>query len=154
MKSLFRLAIILLSLLYCTACGGKEQSGNDQTDTPEEVAEFAIAVSEITATSARVAITPKSKYIKYYFDVLRADYYRVYHEQYGFQRFINATINALSSKDNITTDEALVLLLSMGNATYDFNSLDPDTEYYVVVMGLDINGWITTEVYSKSFNTL
>ena len=154
MKSLFRLAIILLSLLCCTACGGKEHSGNNQTDTPEEVAEFAIAVSEITATSARVAITPKSKYIKYYFDVLRADYYRVYHEQYGFQRFINATINALSSKDNITSDEALALLLSMGNATYDFNSLDPDTEYYVVVMGLDINGRITTEVYSKSFNTL
>ena len=101
-----------------------------------------------------MAITPKSKYIKYYFDVLRADYYRVYQEQYGFQRFINATINALSSKDNITSDEALALLLSMGNATYDFNSLDPDTEYYVVVMGLDINGRITTEVYSKSFNTL
>ena len=101
-----------------------------------------------------MAITPKSKYIKYYFDVLRADYYRVYHEQYGFQRFINATINALTTKENISTDEALSTLLSMGNATYDFNSLDPDTEYYVVVIGLDINGRITTEVYSKSFNTL
>ena len=154
MKSLFRLAIILLSLFCCTACGGKEQSGNDQTDTSEEVAEFAIAVSDITATSARVAITPKSKYIKYYFDVLRADYYRVYHEQYGFQRFINATINTLTTKDSISKDEALALLLSTGNTSYNFTSLDPDTEYYVVVMGIDINGQISTEVYSESFNTL
>ena len=154
MKSLFRLAIILLSLLCCAACGGGLSNGGNQTDTPEESAEFTIELTDITATSVHVAITPKNRYIRYYFDLLRAEYYRVYNDQYGFQRFVNATINSLTTKEAISKSEALDTLLSTGDISYTFTALEPETEYYVVVMGLDINGQISTEVYSKQITTL
>lgn len=158
MKSIFKYAVMFTTLLCLAACGGGEDTptddpNNGNPDVPEQVAALTISVTNITATAARVSVTPQSKTTKYYFDILRAEYYREYNEQFGFQRFINNTINSLMDANSMTKEDVLSRILSAGDDSYGFTGLDADTEYYAVAMGIDQDGLITTEIYFESFKT-
>ena len=111
MKHFFKL-VVLSFLLLVTACnkGGDEIHNEDKPDTPEQPetkAPFKVEVIDITATAARVSVTPTDKGSKYYFDLLRAEYYKEYNEEFGFQRFIDNTIKNLMESNNFTKDEVL-----------------------------------------------
>ena len=152
MKRIFKFAILCATTLAMVACGGGEDNpagSDDGTQTPEpEVDALKIEVLDITAVSARVSVSPKDKKSKYYFDILRAEYYREYNEQFGFQRFIDNTINSLIKANSLTKEEVLSRILSAGDDSYGFTNLSADTEYYAVAMGVDDSGLISTSIYS------
>ena len=157
MKHFFKL-VVLSFLLLVTACnkGGDEIHNEDKPDTPEQPetkAPFKVEVIDITATAARVSVTPTDKGSKYYFDLLRAEYYKEYNEEFGFQRFIDNTIKNLMESNNFTKDEVLSRILSAGDDSYGFTNLSADTEYYAVAMGIDSKGLITTDIISVKFST-
>ena len=157
MKRIFKFAILCATTLAMVACGGGEDNpagSDDGTQTPEpEVDALKIEVLDITAVSARVSVSPKEKKSKYYFDILRAEYYREYNEQFGFQRFIDNTINSLMKANSLTKEEVLSRILSAGDDSYGFTNLSADTEYYAVAMGVDDSGLISTSIYSLPFKT-
>ena len=152
--------IPFLALVLFCACSGGEVI-DDSTPTPDpdpeqpaEKVPFTIDILDVTATEARVSIFPADNKTKYYFDLLRAEYYRDYEEQFGFQRFVDNTIRSLMEANSMTKEQVLERILSAGDDSYGFTSLNADSEYYAVVMGIDNQGFITTSVVSKSFKTL
>lgn len=148
MKWFFCIAALLFVLL-ASACG-------EPTPTPEpeeQESPFLIAITDISATSARVAVFPTDKDSHYYFDLLTAEYYKIYAEQFGFQRFINGTTNTQIAASGATKEEVLDQIVSVGDDSYTFTNLTAETEYYALAFGIDRNGNITTEVISKPFKT-
>ena len=158
MTKLFRFTTVFAAFMFLVACGGGENigSGNENNPDPEIPAEkspFRVEVLDITATAARVSVFPTEKKAKYYFDILQANYYNEYNEQFGFQRFIDNTINSLMKANSMTKEDVLSRILSVGDDSYGFTTLKADSEYYAVAMGIDESGMITTKIVAVPFKT-
>lgn len=150
--------------LLLVACGGNdnipsggENNGGteepDQPDGPQRKVPFTIEVLDITETAARVSIFPENKGTKYYFDILREQYYNEYNDKFGFQRFIDNTVKNLMEANNMTKEQVLSRILSSGDDSYGFTGLEAGSVYYAVAMGIDDNGLINTDIAVKKFST-
>lgn len=122
------------------------------------VADFAgaITVSNITATSASVSVAPTST-DAYYFDLLDAATYddivagtnpnftsiSDYVEQY-----LAYMVNYYSMLGATVED-----FLSNGADSYDFDELDPNTEYVIFAVNVDASGVASGVVVSERFTT-
>ncbi len=158
MTKLFRFTTVFSAFMFLVACGGGENigSGNENNPDPEiptEKSPFRVEVLDITATAARVSVFPTEQKSKYYFDILQANYYNEYNEQFGFQRFIDNTINSLMTANSMTKEDVLSRILSVGDDSYGFTTLKADSEYYAVAMGIDESGMITTKIVAVPFKT-
>lgn len=134
--------------------GNNENGSTNNPEQPEKVAPFKVEVLDITATTARVSVSPESKGEKYYFDLLREEFYNEYNDKYGFQQFIDKTINDLMTANSLSKAEVLQRILSAGDDSYGFTNLNAGCKYYAVAMGIDNNGTINTEIVSQPFSTL
>lgn len=154
LKNLLAVALIA-AFVSCSGSGNSVEPTDEEkpTPTPEQVVPFTVEVLDITATEARVSVTPKDKTSKYYFDLLREEFYTEYNEQFGFQRFIDNTIASLMNSNGMTKDEVLKRILSAGDDSYGFTNLKAGSTYYAVAMGIDSNGMLTTDIVSTKFNT-
>lgn len=159
-RQFFTFAIATTTLLF-VSCGGDDNvptgGDNPQPEQPEDKpateAPFTIEVLDITATEARVSVSPDDKSAKYYFDILRELYYNEYNDKFGFQRFIDNTINGLMTSNSMTKEDVLKRILSSGDDSYGFTGLEAGSVYYAVAMGIDEDGKITTDIAVQKFST-
>ena len=152
MATLKTIFISTLALL----CGACTNGVDDPVGAirPGESTPFYLEVTEITATSAQVSVIPKDKTAKYHFDVLTADYFDLFNDQYGFQRFVDSCIKNLMEIKAMTREEVLELMLLTGDNSHIFSDLSTDSNYHAVVIGTDDSGTISTDVITLPFKTL
>ncbi len=159
LHSLF-IGFILCSILISPACSDKG-SGLEEPETPNEQpdptptkAPFKLTISEVTATTARLSISPVDKGSTYYFDLLREDIFEEYNERKGFQHFFDSTVDWLIESNSMTKEQVLQRILSAGDDSYGFTNLKAGTTYYGVAMGIDKNrGLINSDVVFTKFST-
>ena len=142
MKKLFTLMLATLAVC-CVACLPNEGgSGKDS-------AEFDISVSAITAESATVSVTPSNDIETYYFDILEKSVFDTYSNKIEIAELIVSDLQNMCNENDVS----LVDILSKGADSYDYAELTPATEYVAYAFGVNANGTITTEVFTKTFKT-
>lgn len=157
MKKLFKLMLAVVVLFSATSCdllggifGGEGNGGENNGGNGGAVStSFSINVSNITATSATVMVTPSNQET-YYFDVL---------EQASVNNYDNLADFAVAYIDYLKEYSAnygytIADILSSGNDQYTFSGLNASTNYYAFAVGVDANGTVTSDVAIESFTTL
>ena len=155
------MAFTTLFFVACnTAQSPDTDSDNNNTeepvnpDKPQSETAFTIEVVDITATAARVTVAAKDGKSKFYFDILREEYYNNYNDRLGFQNFIDYTVASLMESNGMSKEDVLSRILSSGNDSYGFTGLEAGSVYYAVAMGVNDSGAITTDVAVVKFSTL
>ena len=146
MRKFFAIVMAVASLVTGVACqndGGVKDEGSSVFD---------IKIYEITAVGADVEINPKEYDGGYYFDALNEKAYKHF-KSVGFQEFIDNEVEKRMATYDISKSEALDGMLSFSNDGFTFLTLYPDTKYYVIAVGVDDNGQLSTDVAVKSFKT-
>ncbi len=138
----------LFVVVAVAACGNEKGVGNEE----ENNGPFEIKIYEITAIGADVEILPQEYDGRYYFDALTEESYN-YFKVAGFQKFIDNEVSKRMTSLEVSKEDALDGMLSMANDGFTFQTLYPDTKYYIVAMGVGDDGMLTTEVSVKSFKT-
>ena len=166
MKKLFKLFIAMLAV-FGVSCeqlggilngdnnGGNENnggSGNNGTTTS-----LVIKVTNITATSATVSVTPSTDET-YYFDVIEKDYFDAYTSEEQFIADYVADLKAMINEINSAygTNYSIADFLSSGSDsyTYEEGDLEPNYDYYAFAFCLSANGEIKGGFTKKAFKTL
>ena len=147
MRKFFAVLMAVVTMVAGVAC-----SDEGGINGGEDKSVFDIKIYEITAVGADVEIAPIDYEGGYYFDALNEESYN-YFKIAGFQKFIDNEVSKRMVTYNISKSEALESMLSYSNDGFTFMTLYPDTKYYVVAMGVDEEGVLSTDVIVKSFNT-
>ena len=157
MKKLFKWMLAVVVLFSATSCdllggifggegnGGENNGGNGGTVSTS----FSINVSNITATSATVMVTPSNQET-YYFDVLEQAVVNNYDNLADFAVAYIDYLKEYSANYGYTIAD----VLSSGNDQYTFSGLNASTNYYAFAVGVDANGTVTSDVAIESFTTL
>ncbi len=156
MKILFRTMMLVLAvILSAAACSKPEnESGAEQTSPQEqEDAEFSVDVSGIGTVTVNVHIIAKDRNMGYYSDVLtEGDFTEA--QKHGFDDYLQYVLSNIMESQGKSYDEAVKTITSYGSDDYNITTLQPDSKYYAVAVGIDDKGKATTEVYSKEFATM
>ena len=147
--------LLFSSLLFIAAACGDSNTDNP-TPTPEpkpEKAPFTITVNNIKAIMAEVTVVPTDAQITYYTDVINDKDFQTAMKN-GFDDYLNWLIDKLMRDENISFSKAVERITSKGKEDYTLTSLNPNSLYHAVAVGIDSEGHSTTEVVSKSFTTL
>jgi len=136
-----------------------------------EFESFSVSVGEITTSSAKVTIKPKKHQSNYFFEVLSKsmvdkftakDIHSVGDKEYAEDLYQDdlAYLKEQASKgghalsDHLLMSSAMYKVTSRGESTeMPYSSLHQETDYYVVVYGMDFDGTRTTEVCLYQFTT-
>ncbi len=156
MKKTFiaKLAFALLGIAALSSCH------KSKTEEPS-VLMFKLEVTDITSTSAHTAVTPTSDDATYYFDVLGKEGFDAI--QADLQSYLDGEVKRRAEAYSLTEAEVLEKLLSKGPQTYDFKSLSPLSDYYLIAFAANTQGEVTgglsymdfsTEAVNPSTNTL
>ena len=157
MKKFFLFMAAALVTFSLASCDKKDKEKDEPT--PEVKAAFTISVSDITAKTAHIEVTPaKETTGTYYWDVVDAaeaaeltddakvaayfkdyfDYVIEYYGNYGYE----------------LTYADLLLDAADGADAYDYESLDPNTKYVVIAISLDANIGAAGQAVRQDFKTL
>jgi hypothetical protein len=124
--------------------------------TLEEVVDaemtFEVKVSDISANSAYVAVTPSNSVATYYYDVVSKEELERYADAKTYAKKVIASIKEYNDFYGIS----LAWNLSAGADGYQFDAtmVAPNTDYYAFAFGVTTDGTITTEVTLVPFKTL
>lgn len=125
---------------------------------------FACDVTDITASSARVIVSPTDGYTGYYyFDVMEktefetqyADNLQVLADR--FESMVQETADRYIEAGQVSSIEELMesAIASQGIADYEYQTLNPLTDYCVWACGVDLQGKVTSDIsVIKEFTTL
>lgn len=159
-------AVIAASLLFA-ACDNDEETekpGPGPDPEPETELSFACDVTDITASSARVIVSPTDGYTGYYyFDVMEktefetqyADNLQVLADR--FEAMVQETADRYIEAGQVSSIEELMesAIASQGIADYEYQTLNPLTDYCVWACGVDLQGKVTSDIsVIKEFTTL
>ena len=128
------------------ACSEKDDpTPEPQPPTPTAIT-FDIEVTDVTATSANLWVTPSSDDVLYFFDMI-TDY------NGDVTKLVENMFEALVS-DEMPIEEVVAQYASRGedNWYYD-NKLSPDTEYMIYVVPVDEQGKAIAEATIDYFTT-
>ena len=122
---------------------------------------FEFKVENITTNGASVTVTPSNPATSYFWQVYNSNLVNSYLEGAGLGQLMAdglAIIAEAFSEEygfEITPEAAAGMVSVTGEDSYVYTDWDPDTEYYVVAVGLDDKGRQTTDVQlSEPFRTL
>ena len=122
---------------------------------------FEFKVENITTNGASVTVTPSNPETSYFWQVYNSNLVNSYLEGAGLGQLMAdglAIIAEAFSEEygfEITPEAAAGMVSVTGEDSYVYTDWDPDTEYYVVAVGLDDKGRQTTDVQlSEPFRTL
>ncbi len=167
---LLTVLFILTGISIFTACEDpnteppqEEPVGPDNPDNPDDPQNpsdttkpagelFLIELTDLNATGVNMRVEPVDYNGGYYFDVVKIDTYD-YCFEYGWQGFMDYTVNSVAESNMMTPEEVLRGITSFGADEWTFMGLDYNTDYYAVVMGIDSVGTVCTEIVSKAFKT-
>ena len=157
MKKFFLFMAAALVTFSLASCDKKDKEKDEPT--PEVKAAFTISVSEVTAKTAHIEVTPAAETTgTYYWDIIDAaeaaeltddakvaayfkdyfDYVIEYYGAYGYE----------------LTYADLLLDAADGVDSYDYESLDPNTNYVVIAISLDANIGAAGKAVRQDFKTL
>lgn len=157
MKKFFMFMAAALVTFSLASCDKKDKEKDEPT--PEVKAAFTISVSEVTAKTAHIEVTPAAETTgTYYWDIVDAaeaaeltddakvaayfkdyfDYVIEYYGNYGYE----------------LTYADLLLDAADGVDSYDYESLDPNTNYVVIAISLDANIGAAGQAVRQDFKTL
>lgn len=159
----YRFLGLLPNTEYYTFAFGVDADGTITTEvvtlpftTLEEVVDatmtFEVKVSDVSANSAHVAVTPSNSVATYYFDVVSKAELERYTDAKAYAKKVVASIKEYNDFYGIS----LAWNLSAGADGYQFDAtmVAPNTDYYAFAFGVTIDGTITTEVTLVPFKTL
>ncbi len=123
--------------------------------TPSDGLTITISSSNITDVAADITFTPNPTGEYYY-----ADYFSVtqYNELFTsdadiLESFHTEIVDEAAFRD-ITVEEFIMTVLPKDVVTLSADGLLPNTEYYVLAVGIDTKGEFTTEIFKHKFTTL
>ena len=148
MKKLFTLlAMVGLAVASCTPTGN--EPGNNGGN--EGAGEFAITVSEITATSAHIKVEAKEASRTFYANLTSKAEFANAASPAAFMNAHHAMLKEAVDEGQVTWAE----LIDAGTAEWTKSKVKPNGEYVAYAYGLDANGNLTSaEPSYKSFKTL
>ena len=98
--------------------------------------DFALEVTDVTATTARLSVTPENENVRYYYDVCTLEQF----EQYGVEAIVEDYIDYMCERySQLSLAEILDALLSRGADEDEVKGLPVDTEmaFYAVAVNDD-----------------
>lgn len=146
MKKILAFAAAALVAFGFASCKG----GN----SPENEA-YKIEISNITATSAAITVTPADSTVTYYWDILEAaEAAKMTDEQIGtyLKEYLEEAVEYYKNYgyDDVTLADFLIT----GENSYEYTKLESNTEYAVVAIALDATGASSGKAVRKNFKTL
>lgn len=136
---------------------GENQTPEDpeNPENPEELS-FEIEIGEVTSYSVEYTVTPsdlEAHYLIALFDKETADEYT--RDSYLISNLMSELETEALSK-GLTKEEYLPTILDKGIVEDSFKNIAPDTDYYIVVFGVDpeMDFMASTGLTKKEFKTL
>ena len=158
MRNIFtKLWCLVAAMALVAACttSKDEPTPNDPTPTPTEKGDFEVTIDDVTRAAVTLSITP-SEAIGDYICVVEE---RSVVEEFTQDKFVIATVfqelTEEASSKGLTLAEYMPSVVDNGaieNVT--FSGLNFDTEYYVLVFGVDDKCEASTELTKVAFKTL
>ena len=158
MRNIFtKLWCLVAAMALVAACttSKDEPTPNDPTPTPTEKGDFEVTIDDVTRATVTLSITP-SEAMGDYICVVEE---RSVVEEFTQDKFVIATVfqelTAEASAKGLTLAEYMPSVVDNGaieNVT--FSGLNFDTEYYVLVFGVDDKCEASTELTKVAFKTL
>ncbi len=116
------------------------------TDVP-----FTLYVSDITAVSAKLKVTPKDESVRYYYDVTTAANL----SKYTVAEIVEDYIDLVSRKyPSLTLEQILDTMLESGQSEDEVSGLPPGTDMVMYAIAVDETGHCTGKGVGKNFRTL
>lgn len=117
---------------------------------------FDIEVTDISTMSATANVTPSDDEVLYYYEMLPR---MVYEEEMGgtdegIAAFMEQMLEENCESLGASMAEIVEMMCISGPDSYTDNYLDPDTEYLVWCVGLDMQGRLITDIAKEEFRTL
>lgn len=141
--------ILILGAVACEDSGNK--GGNDDPQNPQESL-FEITVQNVKAVMAEVSVEPRDRTMTYYADVLNDADFQLAMER-GFDDYLQWYIGVLMTDYNLSYDGVIEMITSVGHENFTLMSLEPETRYHALAVGIDSEGYVTTSVESVAFTT-
>lgn len=138
----------LLAMLFAAGCN------NDDPTPPPPAPEgvFTVDVRSITRTEATVVVTPEDKTLPYTFDVIEKEDFEKYYKG-SVEAVVRAYIEFMTQQEGYQLAEVLEGMRSVGDDYFDYNTLDPQTDYVAYAVGLNDTGACSTVATTKTFRT-
>lgn len=142
--------LVIVSLL--SSCNKKKDEPADTT-VADEKTWFTLEYTDVTATQATVSVKPADPAMTYYFDIVQS---AIYHPDTVVSPYTKEYLDALIEyySDYGYDISGYVDFFSMGNDSYDYENLTPDTEYTIFAFGFDTTTFkVCTPVETRTFRT-
>ncbi|MBR5201383.1 MAG: hypothetical protein IKW31_06510 [Alistipes sp.] len=156
MRHLFtKLWYLVAAMVLVAACTTSKDEPTPDAPTPTEKVDFAVEIGNVTRATVTFSVTPSSE-IGDYICVVEE---RSVVEQYTQDKFVIATVfqelTEKASSKGLTLAEYMPSVVDNGKIEdVTFTALQLDTEYYVLVFGVDENYEACTELTKVAFKTL
>lgn len=158
-NAICRYGLPVIAAILFAACGDKSSDepapDPDPTPDPETELSFLCNVSDVTATSASISVSPIDGYTGYYyFDVMaKSEYEAQYagnHEALiaQFEARVQEYADSYIEAGQVSSIEELMesAIASKGIAGYLYETLNPLTDYCVWACGVNLQGKVTSDV--------
>lgn len=132
--------------------GGENGKEDEETPAPEPPAlTFDIALEDIGVNSVTMSVTPSDNNAVYLYDILQVEIFEQYHEGSVKTYVKNLVASALEEMQDI--EMVYYRIGTMGEESYSYNTLSPDTEYIAFAVALNVECEAVGEVESQTFRT-
>lgn len=143
-----------VATLFLVGCSSDDPEPDPVPPPPPPVDKFFdIAVTDITASTAFVTVTPEDNATRYYFDVLsKADFADYNNSPKAFMEFYIDWLK--ENNPDFTLDQIFEQILSTGEDSYEFPKLKAETEYLAFAVKVNDDGTIPEEGDTEAFTTI
>lgn len=168
MKKVFNLlfcgALVAALATSCTPNPPDENNGNNGSDTiatttPTDPVTFSIVVTDITSTTANVAVNPSDNNVLYYYDVLAAEIFDEYTDAQVASILLEDMVedyeeNKAEYEESYGVTDFADAYLSSGADNWDFSGLTASTTYYAFAFAIDTTTMtVSGDLTKESFTT-
>ena len=151
MRGIQKIALCVFAALMMWCC---EKPQTEEPDIPQEpVADFVLAVSDVTAVSCHFAVTPKDEQMPYVVMLVEKSDFDEFETEYAYQDNDLEWFQQKAVEEGKDLDEWLKDFLHVGPFEADEKGLMPGTSYYLYAYGLDYEGYFMTGVTKMEFST-
>lgn len=114
---------------------------------------FTVSVTDISAVSARITVTPHDNHTPYFFGTVAKS---AFQQDYGadWQSYVERVIAQLREDSGKSVAETVSEIVVRGVQSELAESLEPETEYLAFAMQLDAHGRIVATTATREFTTL
>jgi hypothetical protein len=151
MKKLLKLLLAMFAIVGVACTPNNEGNGGENND-PTPALTFTIQLSDITASTVKMAVTPSNDTDTYFFDVVETSVLSHYSSPKAFVTDYISQLKAIYEEYGISLSD----VLSQGPDSWEYEEgqLESNTDYYAFAFGVTAEGVVSSEVTMESFKTL